>query len=141
MTNGPREITIGSDIAEIPKVSTWLEEAMQQNGFSDEETLDTQLAVEEAVTNVIVHGYKTTGGIVAISLRFVSGDMHITITDSALPFNPLSLPDPDVEADVNERRIGGLGVYLIRQVMDDIEYQFVDGKNILSLTKKRTPPA
>lgn len=141
MTNGPREITIGSDIAEIPKVSTWLEEAMQQNGFSDEETLDTQLAVEEAVTNVIVHGYKTTGGIVAISLRFVSGDMHITITDSALPFNPLSLPDPDVEADVNERRIGGLGVYLIRQVMDDIAYQFVDGKNILSLTKKRTPPA
>lgn len=136
----PLEIAIGSDIAEIPRVSAVLEEAMQAHGFSAEEILDTQLAVEEAITNVIVHGYRKAGGKIVISLRFGTGGLHITITDSATPFDPLSLPAPDLEADVDERRIGGLGVYLIRQVMDETTYQFADGKNILTLTKKRSLP-
>lgn len=132
----PLELTIGSEIAEIPRVSDLLEEAMQAHGFSSEETLDTQLAVEEAITNVIVHGYGKAGETVAITCRFEQGFMEIVIADTARPFDPLSLPDPDLDAGMDERRIGGLGVYLIRQVMDTVSYQYKDGRNILTLTKK-----
>lgn len=131
-------LKITSDINNIPMVSEHLEGTMLAGGFSTEEILDTQLAVEEAITNVIVHGYGNAGGEIGISCQVAEGRVVVQITDSATPFNPLSLPEPDLDAEVNERRIGGLGIYLLRQVMDDIAYQFLDGKNILTLTKNIT---
>ena len=131
-------LKITSDINHIPEVSEKLEGTMQAGGVSGEEILDTQLAVEEAITNVIVHGYNNPAGEIEISCRVADGRVVVRITDSAIPFNPLTLPDPDLDAQVSERRIGGLGIYLLRQVMDDIGYQYEDGKNILTLTKNIT---
>ena len=130
-------LTIDSVIDEIPVVSDRLEELMSGAGFSPEAVLDTQLAVEEAITNVIVHGYKQEGNEIRIACRVIDGAIEIRITDSAPPFNPLSLPTPDLDSDVNERRIGGLGIYLIRRVMDGVEYAYEGGNNIFTLTKKR----
>lgn len=131
------EQTIPSDIAEIPAVSDHLEEAMHSVGFGEEEILDTQLAVEEAITNVIVHGYEDNPGIIRISCRTTHGIIEVEVEDSAPPFDPLSLPEPDLGSDVSERRVGGLGVYLLRQVMDDIAYRYENNHNILVLTKKK----
>ena len=133
----PFELTIGSDIMEIPAVSGELEKAMHTHGFSTEDILDTQLAVEEAITNVIIHGYGRPDGAIGVSCRISRNLVEIQITDTAPPFDPLSLPDPDLDGAVEERRIGGLGVYLIRQVMDEIAYRYEEGKNILVLVKKR----
>ena len=134
----PVVLTIDSIIDEIPVVSERLEELMSGAGFSPEAVLDTQLAVEEAITNVIVHGYQQKGNEIRIACQVIDGAIEIRITDSAPPFNPLSLPTPDLASDVNERRIGGLGIYLIRRVMDGAEYAYEGGKNIFTLTKKRT---
>jgi serine/threonine-protein kinase RsbW len=131
------EISIGSDIAEIPEISARLETAMRLHGFSDEDILDTQLAVEEAITNVIVHGYNGPGEIITVSIQASPNRVEIQITDSAPRFDPLSLPEPDLDSDVEDRQIGGLGVYLIRQVMDEISYRYEKGNNILVLIKKR----
>jgi len=132
------EMGIGSDIAEIPAVSVRLEAAMQGHSFSAEEILDTQLAVEEVITNIILHGYKNTGGEIHLSCRITRNLVGIRICDTAPPFNPLSLPEPELEGGVDERGIGGLGVYLLRQVMDDISYRYENGNNILTLVKRRT---
>ena len=129
---------IGSDIAEIPEVSAWLEEVMRGSGFTEEAILDTQLAVEEAITNVIVHGYKESGGEVVITCHVNSDRMEVEIADSASRFDPLSMPVPDLDGSIEERRIGGLGVFLIRQVMDGVSYRYENGKNILLMTKNRT---
>lgn len=134
----PVVLTIDSVIDEIPVVSERLEKLMSGAGFSPEAVLDTQLAVEEAITNVIVHGYQQKGNEIRIACRVIDGAIEIRITDSAPPFNPLSLPTPDLDSDVNERRIGGLGIYLIRRVMDGVEYAYEGGNNIFTLTKKRT---
>jgi serine/threonine-protein kinase RsbW len=134
----PFELAIGSDITEIPAVSTRLEAAMKTHAFSAEEILDTQLAVEEAITNVIVHGYKEPGREILVSCRVTHSLAEIQIADSAPEFNPLSIPEPDIEAGVDERQIGGLGIYLLRQVMDEISYRYENGKNILVLVKRRT---
>ena len=129
---------IGSDVAEIPEVTAWLEEVMRGSGFTEEAILDTQLAVEEAITNVIVHGYKESGGEVVITCHVHSDRMEVEIADTAPRFDPLSMPEPDLDGSIEERRIGGLGVFLIRQVMDGVSYRYENGKNILLMTKNRT---
>lgn len=131
-------MTIGSEISEIPGVSVRLEEAMSRSGFTPEMILDTQLAVEEVITNVIVHGYKGAPGDIDISLWITGRRAEIKITDNAPPFDPLSLPEPELAGDVCERKIGGLGVFLVRQVMDDVRYRREGKKNILTLVKKKT---
>ena len=131
------EMTIGSDIEKIPLVSARLEDAMGAYGFSPEEILDTQLAVEEVITNIIIHGYKKTGCEIHLSCRFTGDRIEINVADSAPQFNPLSIPEPELDRDIDERRIGGLGIYLVRQVMDTVSYRYENGRNILTLEKRR----
>jgi serine/threonine-protein kinase RsbW len=137
METGSFDRTIRSDISEIPEISTRLETMMQANGFPDEDILDTQLAVEEAITNIIMHGYREVNGAITISCHSGTGVMEIRLEDRAPPFDPLSLPEPDLDGDIEERKIGGLGIFLIRRVMDEIRYRYEDGKNILVLTKRK----
>jgi len=130
-------MTIGSDISEIPAISARLEEGMDAYGFSPEEVLDTQLAVEEVITNIIVHGYKRPGCAIHLSCHFTGDHLEVRITDAAPRFDPLSIPEPDLDADIDDRRIGGLGIYLVRQVMDTIAYRYENGKNILTMEKRK----
>jgi serine/threonine-protein kinase RsbW len=130
--------TIDADILEIPKVSLALDQVLRVHAFSDEEILDIQLAVEEAITNVILHGYERVAGNIVITCRVTHGLAEVQIEDSAPPFNPLSIPEPDITEDIEDRKIGGLGVFLIRQVMDDIIYRYEAGKNILVMVKKKS---
>ena len=130
--------TITSDINEVPAISRALETLMQAHGFAEDDILDTQLAVEEAITNIIEHGYGETGGGITVSCHAENGIVEVQLEDPAVPFDPLSLPEPDLVSDVGDRKIGGLGIFLIRQVMDDIRYRFEEGKNILLLTKRKT---
>ena len=129
--------TIESDILEIPKVSLALDRALRVHGFSEEDILDTQLAVEEAITNVIVHGYEKVTGQIVITCRITHGLAEVQIEDFAPPFNLLSIPEPDITEDIQDRKIGGLGIFLIRRVMDDIVYRYENGKNILVMVKKK----
>ncbi len=131
-------LTINPDINEIPRISQVLHASMQEHGFPEEDILDTQLAVEEAVTNVIMHGYAGMKGEIGFSCRASRGIIEIQIEDSAAPFDPLSLPEPDLDGDIDERKIGGLGIFLIRQVMDEIVYKYENGKNILVLIKRKS---
>lgn len=132
-----RNCTIDADVLAIPKISQSLDETMRTHAFSDEEILDTQLAVEEAVTNVIMHGYAGNPGQIALTCRTTHGLVEVQIEDNAPQFNPLSIPLPDIEGDIEDRKIGGLGVFLIQQVMDEVIYRYEDGKNILVLIKKK----
>lgn len=129
--------TISSDIHEIPAISDRLEAAMKAEGFTDDDILDTQLAVEEMVTNVIVHGYGENGGEIGISWRTGPGEIAIRLEDHAPPFDPLSLPEPDLASDIEDRKIGGLGIFLTRKIMDEMAYRYENKKNILSMVKKK----
>jgi serine/threonine-protein kinase RsbW len=132
------EMTIKSVSAEIPSVSASLEEVMHAHGFSTDDILDTQLAVEEAITNIINHGYKNAIGEIIISCRINLYLAEIRIRDNAPRFDPLSLPEPELDGTIQDRKIGGLGVFLIRQVMDEIAYRYENGRNILVLIKRKS---
>jgi len=130
------ELVIDSTIEKIPEISALLGEEMQTFGFGSEMILDTQLAVEEVITNVINHGYKKTGGEIIVSSRISPERIEVQIIDAAPRFDPLSVPEPELDSTIEDRNVGGLGIFLIRQVMDEVSYRYEDGKNILVLTKK-----
>ncbi|MGD0080677.1 MAG: ATP-binding protein [Methanoregula sp.] len=138
MERSPRHLVV-TEISGIAVVSSALQELMHDHSFANEDILDTQLAVEEAITNVIVHGYREQGGEIGVTCRATRGIVEVQIEDAAPPFDPLSLPEPDLTADIEERQVGGLGIFLIRQVMDEIVYRHENGKNILVLVKRKTP--
>jgi anti-sigma regulatory factor (Ser/Thr protein kinase) len=131
------ELVLDANIERIPEISALLGEEMETFGFGSEIILDTQLAVEEAITNVINHGYKKTGGEIIVSSRISPESIEVHIMDTAPRFNPLSVPEPELDGTIEDRNIGGLGIFLIRQVMDEVSYRYENGRNILSLTKKR----
>jgi serine/threonine-protein kinase RsbW len=132
------KLILKAEITEIPRVSAALENVMHVHSFSKDEILDTQLAVEEGITNIIMHGYKGHAGEIRITCQATRGIIEIQIEDTAPRFNPLSVPDPDFTTDVQDRCMGGLGIFLIRRVMDDVIYRNDQGKNILILIKRKS---
>jgi anti-sigma regulatory factor (Ser/Thr protein kinase) len=80
--------------------------------------------VDEACTNIIKHAYFGKGGIINITCELQDNDFVITIKDNGRPFDPNSIPPPDLESDLDRRKIGGLGIYLMKKLMDDVSYSF-----------------
>ena len=106
---------------------------------SDEPTrFKLRLSIEEAVENVVHYAYE--GGIgwleVGTSLDRDSLVLTVELRDAGTPFNPLDRDDPDITLSAEEREIGGLGIFLCKQMMDSINYRYEDGNNILTMTKK-----
>lgn len=97
------------------------------------------LALEEVVTNAICHGDDGHRGIVRIDLECSGSEVTIVVEDEGKPFDPLRRPDPRVDLPIEDRPIGGLGIYFVRQLMDDVAYVRVDGKNRLVMKKRWTP--
>ena len=130
-------LVIRADLDEIPRVTAVLDRIMRERGFARDAILDLQLAVEEVVANAIIHGYRGEAGDVAIIIHATDRVVEVRIMDRAPPFNPLSLPEPDRKSDLTDRQIGGLGIYLVRHVVDDITYRYAGGKNILTVVKRK----
>jgi serine/threonine-protein kinase RsbW len=100
------------------------------------EGLPFELALEEVFMNVVMHGSPAGTPVrVEVALTLVDHDLTMTVEDDGPQFDPLSLPAPDVALSLEERRVGGNGVYLVRQMMDAVSYQRVGGRNQLKMTK------
>ncbi len=117
-----------------------IEYVMSSPDIPTDETLmfKIRLSVEEAVENVVRYSYE--GGIgwleVGTQLSDDGLELMIVLRDAGTPFNPLEREDPDLTASAEEREIGGLGIFLCKQMMDNIEYRYEDGCNILTMTKR-----
>ncbi|ABS55678.1 putative anti-sigma regulatory factor, serine/threonine protein kinase [Methanoregula boonei 6A8] len=131
------EFVIPARLEAVPGVAVAIEEFMKGTGFSVQAILDIQLALEEVIANSVEHGYQGSEGEIAICCEFRDGVLTVEISDRAPAFNPLVVADPDITSPLEERKIGGLGIYLVRQVTDTVAYRYNEGKNILTLTKKK----
>ncbi|MBQ7631808.1 MAG: SpoIIE family protein phosphatase [Paludibacteraceae bacterium] len=130
LTSGRYSLVMRNDIQQIPTLAEWIE----MIGLPEELNMPINLALEEAVSNVMLYAYPGKSGQVLIECT-KSDKLVFTISDSGIPFDPTQQEDPDVTQSVDERPIGGLGIYLVRQIMDDIRYERKNEKNILTLTK------
>ena len=106
--------------------------------FSQKSIQKIQLAVEEALVNIFQYAYPEEPGEVTVACGLdEKKGFIIRIEDAGNPFNIMSVTEPDTQSNINERPIGGLGIFLIKKMMDDVRYRREDGKNILTLTKNR----
>jgi serine/threonine-protein kinase RsbW len=136
-----RQMSVPSDAAQLSILTQFLQEFWSAADLPPAETVSFELALEEIFMNVVMHG-SPEGGVprVEVSLALCDGCLTLKIEDDGPSFDPLSLAAPDVTASLEERRVGGLGVYLVRQVMDAVSYQRLGGRNQLSMTKRVREP-
>ena len=111
----------------------------RKGGFSDKDVYNIQLATDEAASNIIEHAYENVrNGVLELSCG-VKGDLiTIVLIDHGESFDPSEIPLPDLKADLSDRKIGGLGIFLMRKLMDDVSYEVKAGQgNILTMTKRK----
>ncbi len=132
------ELKIDAKVENLSVIADFIATTMRQLGV-EEGIFEVQTAVDEACTNIIQYAYSGKGGTIAISCELQNDDFVVIIRDSGTPFDPGSIPPPDFEAVLEERRIGGLGIYLMRKLMDDVSYSFDAKKgNELTMRKRLT---
>ncbi len=130
---------IKADLDELRQVAAAAEELGLQEDLSPALVHQVDLAIEEIGNNVIRHGFEGGPGEIEITLTSESDTITIEIADDGRAFNPLKdAPIPDVEAALEDRPIGGLGVHLVLTMMDEMHYKRKNGRNHLTLVKRRT---
>jgi serine/threonine-protein kinase RsbW len=114
-----------------------LERIMTSSGFSQHEVLQAQLALEEACTNIIMYAYPSGDGTIYVSAKTAGGVLKIDIVDQGVPFDTENYEAVLPAGRLEDRPVGGMGIYIIRKLMDEVSYERCDGKNILRLIKNR----
>lgn len=134
------QLTVSSNLENLSLISDFIAQVARQYNLDDHIVSVIQLAVDEACTNIIQHGYSLKEeGTLTIICQLRGNDFAIIIRDHGKPFDPESISTPDLDADLEERKVGGLGLYFMRQVMDEVKFHF-DSKegNELTMIKHLT---
>ena len=131
------EITLAATLDNLDKVLAFIDGQMELAGCPARLMTQVDMAVEEIFVNIARYAYHPEEG--EASVRCGAGGepfrVIVGFADSGRPFNPLEHEDPDVTVNAEQRQIGGLGIYMAKKLMDEIEYEYRDGKNILTLRK------
>jgi anti-sigma regulatory factor (Ser/Thr protein kinase) len=114
---------VDARLENLSLIADFISRSMSQLGI-EAGVFEVQTAVDEACTNIMKYAYSEAGGEITITCEIQGNDLVVTIRDRGKPFDPASVPQPDLEADLGRRKIGGLGIYLMRKLMDDVSYSF-----------------
>ncbi len=130
-------LTLENDIREVSKLSSFQKSVFEKMNLETSLSRQLRLAIEEAVVNVIEYAYPL-GSEGNVEIRMVSDgqQLKVMIIDSGVPFDPTEQESIDTTLGAEDRQIGGLGIHLVRELMDTINYERIDGQNILTLIKK-----
>lgn len=131
-----RELVCTGTLSELPALIDFVESACDEAGINPDLRFDLTLAVEEAASNVIEHGYKGKGGELAVRVILENGVVTFQLRDHAKPFKPGRVGRPDETIPLEERPLGGLGLHLMHELMDEVTYQALPDGNLLTMTKR-----
>ena len=132
-------LTLTSRLKDIERLATAVDAFGVEHELTDEVMFAVNLSLDEVVTNVISYAFSDAQEHPIVVRLSLDGEvLRAQVTDGGQPFNPLTVPTPDLDAPVEERRIGGLGLHIVREMMDDLEYRREGDKNVLTLTKHLT---
>ncbi len=124
-------------LSSLPNILEFIEGRMNDADVSGKTVMQVCLAVEEIVTNIIFHGHLAPQSLIDVVFTNNPEAITICIADQGIPFNPLNVDTPDVNASLEERDVGGLGLFFVKQFMDRIEYERVGDKNYIYLIKNK----
>lgn len=132
-----RSITLVNNIAELRRLNRFIEDIGDAYNLDAELRFNLNLVLEEAVVNVINYAYtEGTQGAIDLTATLDGDSIVLVLADSGKPFDPTQVADADITLSAEERPIGGLGIFLIRQIMSDVRYERLDNRNILRLEKR-----
>jgi serine/threonine-protein kinase RsbW len=131
-----QRISVGAHAAQLPVLTRFLQEFWSAAGLPPAESMKFELALEEVFMNVVMHGSPVAGTPVDVSVILCDGGLTLMVENDGPAFDPLLLAAPDVAASLEERKVGGLGVFLVRQLMDAVSYQRIAARNQLRMTKR-----
>lgn len=131
-----KEIQIINNLDELERLSEFIEELGETLSLSTETTMHINLALEEAISNIIMYAYpQEEEHEIYLKVNATKQQLIFLLTDNGLSFNPTDVPDVDLSLSAEERQIGGLGIFLIRSIMNEVSYQRLDGENRLIMKK------
>lgn len=135
-----KELEITALVENLPNVLEFVVEQLEANDCSMKNQLQIEVAVEELFVNIAHYAYAPETGSAKIIVETAdtpqpSPSVSITFMDKGMPFDPLAKQDPDVSLSAEKRKIGGLGIYMVKKSMDNVSYEYSDGYNILTITK------
>ena len=120
-------------------ISKFVKKAAVEAGLNEHEIYAVELAVDEACSNIIEHAYgEEDAGKIHCTCRIITTGLLIILRDTGAPFDPDAVPDVDTKVKLEDRRPGGAGVFLMRKVMDKVEYEFHKGENVLTMVKNKS---
>ena len=123
-------------MSDVPGLLAFVEAACADADISPELCFDLTLAVEEAASNVIAHGYKGRGGPLSVRFQVSDGAVIIGLRDRARPFKPDKIGPPDTKTPLEDRPVGGLGLLLMHRLMDEVRYEKLPDGNLLTMVKR-----
>jgi len=130
-------INLPARIENLGRFMNSVSECARAQGFDQRKISEIELATEEALVNICNYSYPEEPGDVEINCKMENGRFIIEIIDSGIPFDITSLVDPDITSDIAKRKIGGLGVFLTKQMMDEVRYRRENDRNILELIVRK----
>lgn len=117
-------LTVPGDVTNLRVIADFITQTVREAKLEEQDVFAIQMAVDEACTNVIEHAYACAPGDIHLTCQVKSGECVITIRDYGHPFDPEAVPPPDLDSDLEDRRIGGLGLYFMRKLMDEVHFSF-----------------
>ena len=135
-TGKGEHLTLKNDINQIELLAGFMDRVAEENDLDPGLSMQLNLAIEEAATNVIMYAYpEGTEGEVDLGASRQGDNLIFTLADTGKPFDPTAAPEADISAALEDRPIGGLGIHLVRTIMDSVSYKRAEGKNVLTMTK------
>lgn len=132
------EITLPAIIENVEKVTDFVNAELDKINCPAKTKAEIDVAIDELFSNIAKYAYDSKEGNATVKVEVSESQRvaDITFIDDGLPFNPLQKADPNVKLDLDEREVGGLGIFMVKKKMDNIEYEYKNNQNILKITKK-----
>ena len=132
-----KEITVAATIENIQVVTDFVNEQLEALDCPMKAQMQIDIAIDELFGNIAHYAYNPEIGEATVRVEVMENPMAVIITfiDNGVPYDPLKKEDPDTTLSIEEREIGGLGIFMVKKTMDDIAYEYKDGKNILTIRK------
>lgn len=130
-----KKIKVKAKVENFDICASFIEEQMEAAGFESKAIIKMITACEEIIVNVMNYAYADGEGDLEISFSDGEGFIKIIFIDNGKQFNPLDKPDADISLSADEREIGGLGIHMVRRLVDDVNYEYSNNQNILTLMK------
>lgn len=132
-----KELVIEADRMNLPQVQTFIDEQLEEAGCPMLTQTAIDIAVEELFVNIASYAYSEDTGtaVIQVTMHEEPLSVEITFIDNGVPYDPLAKADPDTTLSAKERKKGGLGIFMVKNSMDNVSYEYKDGKNILTITK------